>query len=206
MTSILSSIEAPEIPNERPRLSSRIARTNPAPRSLEPTLLGSTRPQKKYRLDDVEPAQLVIKSSAATNDAVTAASSNDPIGSQDESFDAVQGDVDMLMEYEKQHTTTTSVKKQDVERLRVSQVKDNTRDPAPKKPMKYREERPDLQAWENAEKDMMSKNVTSSESVQDDVAPNMEILEDDGSVHMWWYDAAEVRERGIVYLFGKVCR
>ncbi|KAI7858123.1 DNA polymerase family B-domain-containing protein [Circinella umbellata] len=33
---------------------------------------------------------------------------------------------------------------------------------------------------------------------------NMDALEKDGSLHLWWYDAYERRDKGYIYLFGKI--
>lgn len=61
--------------------------------------------------------------------------------------------------------------------------------------------RHDLQNWKTAEAIMVD---TFAQDVIKEETSKMEILESDGSLHMWWYDAYERREKGYVYLFGKV--
>ncbi|KAI9317482.1 DNA polymerase family B-domain-containing protein [Dichotomocladium elegans] len=67
--------------------------------------------------------------------------------------------------------------------------------------MKIKEERPDLQAWEKAEA-ILGGEDTYVDTRQDASLDN--IVEEDGSLHFWWYDAFERREKGTIYLFGKV--
>lgn len=61
--------------------------------------------------------------------------------------------------------------------------------------------RPDLQSWEAADAGMMD---TFNQDVVRQETQNMDIFEKDGHLHMWWYDAYERKEKGYVYLFGKV--
>ena len=72
-----------------------------------------------------------------------------------------------------------------------------------------KEKRTDLQTWESAAA-MVSDSIPADDSIEDAVRSmepprNMDALEEDGSLHMWWYDAYERRDKGYVYLFGKVC-
>lgn len=62
-------------------------------------------------------------------------------------------------------------------------------------------DRPDLQNWQTADADMID---TFKQDIVKDETQNMDILEADSHLKMWWYDAYERRERGYVYLFGKV--
>ncbi|KAL7325370.1 DNA-directed DNA polymerase alpha catalytic subunit pol1 [Mucor circinelloides] len=61
--------------------------------------------------------------------------------------------------------------------------------------------RADLQSWEAADAGMMD---TFNQDVVRQETQNMDIFEKDGHLHMWWYDAYERKEKGYVYLFGKV--
>ncbi|KAL0089598.1 hypothetical protein F4703DRAFT_1914916 [Phycomyces blakesleeanus] len=69
-------------------------------------------------------------------------------------------------------------------------------------PIKLEGPRLDLQNWETAESKVMMGN-TSAEIVKDD-SKAKSILEEDGSLRVWWYDVYERREKGDIYLFGKV--
>lgn len=66
---------------------------------------------------------------------------------------------------------------------------------------KAADSRPDLQNWQTAEAGMLD---TFAQDVIKEESSNMDILEENGSLHMWWYDAYERKEKGYVYLFGKV--
>jgi DNA polymerase alpha subunit A len=67
---------------------------------------------------------------------------------------------------------------------------------------KKAEPRPDLQNWEAAE----AKFIGSTDDVvKEDIKMDTEIAQEEGSaIRMWWYDAYEMRDKGTVYLFGKV--
>ncbi|KAI9257390.1 DNA polymerase family B-domain-containing protein [Phascolomyces articulosus] len=121
-------------------------------------------------------------------------------GDNNEYFD---DDSDLMMaamdDYEKQNGT--SANENDIESLIVPKAE-------PKPFMKVKEERPDLQTWETAAA-MVSDTIPVEESVEDAVRSmeplrNVDALEKDGSLNMWWYDAFERRDKGYVYLFGKI--
>ncbi|CEP11993.1 hypothetical protein [Parasitella parasitica] len=61
--------------------------------------------------------------------------------------------------------------------------------------------RPDLQSWEAADASLV--DTFNQDAVRQETQ-NMDIIEEDGHLHMWWYDAYERKEKGYVYLFGKV--
>lgn len=61
--------------------------------------------------------------------------------------------------------------------------------------------RPDLQNWEAADAGMM--DTFNQDAVREETQ-KMDIFEQDGHLRMWWYDAYERKEKGYVYLFGKV--
>lgn len=61
--------------------------------------------------------------------------------------------------------------------------------------------RPDLQNWEAADAGMV--DTFNQDTVRQETQ-KMDIFEKDGHLHMWWYDAYERKEKGYVYLFGKV--
>lgn len=65
--------------------------------------------------------------------------------------------------------------------------------------------RPDLQNWETAAADMKteSEDVFAQDSVRIE-NQNLDIFESNGHLNMWWYDAYERKEKGYVYVFGKV--
>lgn len=63
------------------------------------------------------------------------------------------------------------------------------------------EERPDLQNWQAAESGMID---TFNQDAIKEESQNVDILEENGNLKMWWYDAYERREKGYVYIFGKV--
>lgn len=60
---------------------------------------------------------------------------------------------------------------------------------------------PDLQNWQAAEATMM--DTFTQDAVREETQ-KMDVFEKDGHLHMWWYDAYERKEKGYVYLFGKV--
>lgn len=68
--------------------------------------------------------------------------------------------------------------------------------------MKYKEERPDLQDWKKVDEALY--DLPSNGTGTHDGKVEAKILEPDNSLHMWWYDAYERRENGMIYLFGKV--
>jgi DNA polymerase Pol2 len=58
----------------------------------------------------------------------------------------------------------------------------------------------DLQGWESVK----MNDAKASDDVVISAAPDkLNVLESDGSLRMWWFDAYERREKGQVYLFGK---
>jgi DNA polymerase alpha subunit A len=61
--------------------------------------------------------------------------------------------------------------------------------------------RPDLQNWEAADAGMVD---TFNQDTVKQETQKMDIFEKNGHLHMWWYDAYERKEKGYVYLFGKV--
>jgi hypothetical protein len=62
-------------------------------------------------------------------------------------------------------------------------------------------DRPDLQNWQAADAGMID---TFNQDIVKNETQNMDIFESDGHLKMWWYDAYERKEKGYVYLFGKV--
>lgn len=61
--------------------------------------------------------------------------------------------------------------------------------------------RHNLQNWEAADAGMVD---TFNQDIVREATQKMDIFEQDGHLHMWWYDAYERKEKGYVYLFGKV--
>lgn len=61
--------------------------------------------------------------------------------------------------------------------------------------------RHDLQNWKTAEAGML--DTFNQDDIKFD-ATQMDIFESNGHLKMWWYDAYERREKGYVYVFGKV--
>lgn len=61
--------------------------------------------------------------------------------------------------------------------------------------------RPDLQSWKTAEASMV--DTFNQDDIKFDTK-QMDIFESDGHLRMWWYDAYERKEKGYVYVFGKV--
>ncbi|RCI00936.1 DNA-directed DNA polymerase alpha catalytic subunit pol1, partial [Rhizopus stolonifer] len=61
--------------------------------------------------------------------------------------------------------------------------------------------RPDLQSWQTTEASMIE---TFTQDTVKEETQKMNVFEDNGHLHMWWYDAYERKEKGYVYLFGKV--
>ncbi|KAI9032680.1 hypothetical protein CLU79DRAFT_727437 [Phycomyces nitens] len=68
-------------------------------------------------------------------------------------------------------------------------------------PIKLEGPRPDLQNWEMAESKVMLGN-TATDIVKNENSKS--VMEEDGSLRVWWYDVYERREKGDIYLFGKV--
>lgn len=58
----------------------------------------------------------------------------------------------------------------------------------------------DLQGWESVK---MNDAKASDDMVISAAPDKLNVLESDGSLRMWWFDAYERREKGQVYLFGK---
>ncbi|KAG1468258.1 hypothetical protein G6F56_003936 [Rhizopus delemar] len=61
--------------------------------------------------------------------------------------------------------------------------------------------KPGLQSWEDANAGMLDSFA------QDEVKEekrSVDVFESDGHLRMWWYDAYERKEKGYIYLFGKV--
>ncbi|KAI8147542.1 hypothetical protein BJV82DRAFT_654233 [Fennellomyces sp. T-0311] len=132
----------------------------------------------------------VIKQEANTH----AANINDYPASDDTDL------MEAMEEYEEQHGNT-KVDEKAVENLEVPKVESAFQR------MKVKEERPDLQTWESAA--ALVKDSIPAQSLEDDLkamgsANDINALEADGSLHMWWYDAYERRDKGAVHLFGKV--
>ncbi|KAG1174483.1 hypothetical protein G6F71_004866 [Rhizopus microsporus] len=61
--------------------------------------------------------------------------------------------------------------------------------------------KPGLQSWKDADMNMVDTFVQDTIKEENQT---MNIFEQDGHVRMWWYDAYERKEKGYVYLFGKV--
>lgn len=61
--------------------------------------------------------------------------------------------------------------------------------------------KPGLQSWKDADMNMVDTFV--QDTIKEE-SQTMNIFEQDGHVRMWWYDAYERKEKGYVYLFGKV--
>lgn len=76
------------------------------------------------------------------------------------------------------------------ETLKPNFIKSNKSDP-----------RPDLQSWKNADEGMV--DTFNQDTVRTE-SQNMDIFEKDQHLKMWWYDAYERKEKGYVYIFGKV--
>lgn len=112
---------------------------------------------------------------------------------EEEFYNATDADVDMA---DTSMEIDTKPKENVVETLSVHQVQSEERK------MKFKEDRPDLQTWRNAEDNMFSAD-TATELARDD-SQTLEVLEKDDSLHIWWYDAYERYDKGYVYLFGKV--
>jgi hypothetical protein len=63
------------------------------------------------------------------------------------------------------------------------------------------EDRPDLQNWQTADTGMV--DTFNQDAIKED-SKNIDIFDDNGHSKMWWYDAYERKEKGYVYIFGKV--
>ena len=123
------------------------------------------------------------------------------VTNDNEYFDDIDADALMAMDDLDQQQVKTEVKEATVESLEVPNV-----ETAHQKMLKLKEERPDLQSWETAAA-LVTDNVPAqtTEEVKPVVSENeINALEEDGSLHLWWYDAFERRDKGTVYLFGKV--
>lgn len=57
-----------------------------------------------------------------------------------------------------------------------------------------------LQGWESVK---MSETKNRDDTVVNAAPDKLNVLETDGSLRMWWFDAYERKEKGQVYLFGK---
>lgn len=67
--------------------------------------------------------------------------------------------------------------------------------PAPAVPTNH-----SLQSWEKVN---MSDTQVAEDTSANAAPDKLNVLEEDGSLRMWWFDAYERREKGQVYLFGK---
>ncbi|KAI8333396.1 hypothetical protein BC941DRAFT_358178 [Chlamydoabsidia padenii] len=61
---------------------------------------------------------------------------------------------------------------------------------------------PTLQDWESTDANVKSDILDATEVKEE--STSMDLLESDGTLNFWWYDAYEHREKGSVYLFGKI--
>ncbi|GAA5813555.1 hypothetical protein MFLAVUS_007037 [Mucor flavus] len=88
------------------------------------------------------------------------------------------------------------VLKKEVEKLTISETSKPNFAAVDKNDPKH-----NLQSWKNAEASMV--DTFNQDSVKSE-SQNMDIFEADNRLKMWWYDAYERKEKGYVYVFGKV--
>ncbi|KAF7726453.1 DNA-directed DNA polymerase alpha catalytic subunit pol1 [Apophysomyces ossiformis] len=65
------------------------------------------------------------------------------------------------------------------------------------------------ESWNDILRDDLENSKISEQeqkNVHQDNQGNTDVLEDDGSLRMWWYDMFERREKGYLYIFGKVLK
>ncbi|KAJ2960289.1 hypothetical protein NQZ79_g4309 [Umbelopsis isabellina] len=72
--------------------------------------------------------------------------------------------------------------------------------PAPAVPAPAAPTNNNLQSWEKVN---MSETQVAEDTSANAAPDKLNVLEEDGSLRMWWFDAYERREKGQVYLFGK---
>lgn len=194
MNDIFSEMEQDIAPRKSAFNSAK--RVRPMATSRYASLSSSSKPPRFFAPSRAQNDPVVEKPVAVQKSAPTAAPEKTVTAvreSEDEFYDAPDVGMD---------TADTSMdvdmepKQKDVETLDVQQVQ------AEERKMKFKEDRPDLQTWQNAEDSMFSADTATEVARDDD--QKMEILEEDSSLHIWWYDAYERREKGYVYLFGKV--
>ncbi|CAO3621927.1 unnamed protein product [Cunninghamella blakesleeana] len=84
----------------------------------------------------------------------------------------------------------------------LKQIKEEPSEHINKNLIKAEPRDPDLQEWELADA-KMNDAITDIVNVKEESA-SVNVFDDDNNLNFWWYDAFEHRDRGFVYLFGKV--
>lgn len=142
-------------------------------------------------------------STKSVNDLNSKANENDLVKDDDYGFDDMDMDMDFDYNTMDDVEPTAKVKKE----VTIKTEEDDASTTAKTvSHLRIKEEPrdPSLQDWQCTEANVKSDILDATPVTDDQVSLNL--LENDGSLNFWWYDAYEHREKGSVYLFGKVWR
>ncbi|KAJ8662546.1 hypothetical protein O0I10_001507 [Lichtheimia ornata] len=224
MDDLFANLESPApakpAPSQRPKPSSSrfgngtsyISRVQPTPSRRTTTSqvrLDMPPPSTNNNNNDDDVDVIETTNSLAVGEDNDKTTNNKPFSqpdTNDEFFDAYDsfstGMMDVIDDMEKGSPSRVTVKQEEKEPSLSADTSMEVVEEVKRPNMKYKEERPDLETWEKAHAAMGPMGVT--EATTQDLSRSMDVLEEDGSLHFWWYDAYERREKGAVYFFGKV--
>ncbi|KAI8074574.1 DNA polymerase family B-domain-containing protein [Gongronella butleri] len=154
----------------------------------------------KFELDDLDDEPLAAPATVATN------SNTRPGTSTSTSMSTEIAPV--LDELDQFEDTGFDMDDMDMDDVAPMSAKADVNDkPAAVVKIKEEPRDPSLQLWEESEAQMMGSTIDESAVKEEAQAPpaDKNIVEANGDLHFWWYDAYEHRDKGAVYLFGKVC-
>lgn len=223
MDDLFANLESPApakpAPSQRPKPSSSrfgngtsyISRVQPTPSRRTTTSqvrLDMPPPSTNNNNNDDDVDVIETTNSLAVGEDNDKTTNNKPFSqpdTNDEFFDAYDsfstGMMDVIDDMEKGSPSRVTVKQEEKEPSLSADTSMEVVEEVKRPNMKYKEERPDLETWEKAHAAMGPMGVT--EATTQDLSRSMDVLEEDGSLHFWWYDAYERREKGAVYFFGK---
>jgi DNA polymerase alpha subunit A len=199
MANLLSNL-GPEssAPASKPTLTSR------QPRKIDRPQRPKQRSSAHVHLTLTEPSQQItdLPTSNGNKDISHKAIENDLVKDDDYGFDDMDMDMDMDFDNIKDDVEPAVQVKKEV--TIKTEDDDDTSTTKTVSHLRIKEEPrdPTLQDWQSTEANVKS-DILDATPVTEDPA-TLKLLENDGSLHFWWYDAYEHREKGSVYLFGKV--
>lgn len=223
MDDLFATLESPtpakSAPSQRPKPSStsRFGNGTSHPSRVHPTPTRRTTssqvrldmppPSINNNKDDDDDVIETTKSLAVgdDNNKTTNNVSHSQSDTNEDFFDAYDsfstGMMDVIDDLEKGSPSRVTVKQEEQEPSLSADTNMEVVEEEKRPSIKYKEARPDLETWEKAHDAMGPMDVT--EASTQDLSRQMDVLEEDGSLHFWWYDAYERREKGAVYFFGK---
>jgi DNA polymerase alpha subunit A len=186
-------------PVSKPTLTSR------QPRKIDRPQRPKQRSSAHVHLTLTEPSQQITElptGNGSTQSSNHKAIENDLVKDDDYGFDDM--DMDMDMDFDdntKEDVEPAKVKKEVA--IKTEEDDDaSTTKAASHLRIKEEPRDPTLQDWQSTEANVKSDILDATPVTEDPTS--LKLLENDGSLNFWWYDAYEHREKGSVYLFGKV--